>query len=317
MPPCRCPRAMSTSGFSLPWVVSGSLVLLAACNSTQVGGADAPPPELQNFTQQIPGTKAAFDMVAIPGGEFVMGSPADERDREDAEGPQRQVTLQSFWIGKFEVSWDEYDLWSSSDGEVDGVTRPTQPYVDMTFGMGREGYPAVCMTRLAAKTYCEWLSKVTGHKYRLPTEAEWEYACRAGTRTAFSFGEDSSRLSDYAWFMENAEEEYHLPGTKMPNAWGIFDMHGNVAEWTLDQLLPYDSSATDNPHVEPTELYPVSVRGGSFLDAAPLLRSARRLASHPDWKIQDPQIPKSIWYHTDADFVGFRVVREWTGENRP
>ena len=306
---------MSTSRSLLPTCVAGTLALLTACNSTQSVDVDSPTPDLQNFTQQIPDSALEFEMIAIPGGTFAMGSPAREPGREDIEGPQRQVTIRPFWIGKFEVSWDEYDLWSSSDGDVDGVTRPTQPYVDMTFGMGREGYPAVCMTQLAADTYCEWLSKVTGYKYRLPTEAEWEYACRAGTTTAFSFGDDPSDLSDYAWFADNAEEEYHPPGTKKPNPWGLYDMHGNVAEWTADQLLSYAEAPTENPYVKPTQLYPRSVRGGSFLDDPSALRTAKRMASHPDWKIQDPQIPKSIWYHTDADFVGFRVVREWEGDN--
>lgn len=271
---------------------------------------------LQSFTQQIPGTDVKFEMIAIPGGSFCLGSPDDEPGRGDDEGPQRSVSVDSFWIGKHEVRWDEYDIWSqerdAGDPRVDGVARPTPPYTDMTFGMGREGFPAVCMTQHAAATYCEWLSRKTGRKYRLPTEAEWEWACRAGSREAYSCNADE--LAEHAWFLDNSERRYHEVGTKKPNAWGIHDMHGNVAEWTCEQYVadryaqPLDATSDRPPLIPITKEYPIAVRGGSFLDGAQALRSAARRASHRDWKQRDPQIPKSIWYMTDAQFVGFRVV---------
>jgi len=202
------------------------------------------------------------------------------------------------------------NLW---DKVADGLAIPTKPYADMTFGMGKDGYPAVCMTQFAAKMYCKWLSAKTGRYYRLPTEAEWEYAARAGTTTAYSFGDDPEKLGDYGWFEGNAEEKYHKIGQKKANAWGLHDMNGNVAEWCLDQYeadyFKKLAKPAVNPQVPVTKMYPISVRGGAWTDEAALARSAARRGSTKDWKAQDPQIPQSIWYFTDANFVGFRVVR--------
>ncbi|MBM3889680.1 MAG: formylglycine-generating enzyme family protein, partial [Verrucomicrobia bacterium] len=177
------------------------------------------------------------------------------------------------------------------------------------------GFPAISMTQHGTLQYCKWLSAKTGQFYRLPTEAEWEYACRAGATTAYSFGDDPAKLGDYAWFKGNSNSAYHKIGQKKPNAWGLHDMHGNVVEWTLDQYLP-DFYATlaknnpaDNPFARSTKRYPQTARGGSWQDDPPELRSAVRRASDPVWQVQDPQLPKSIWYLTDAQFLGFRVVR--------
>jgi formylglycine-generating enzyme required for sulfatase activity len=285
---------------------------------------------MKPYTERIVGTTVTFDMVPIRGGKFLMGSPADEPDRSDDEGPQHEVAIEPFWMGKCEVTWDEYEIWSFNldiklrtlhekqptalDKLADAVTRPTPPYTDMTFGMGKSGYPAICMTQLAAKKYCEWLSAKTGRYYRLPTEAEWEYACRAGTTTAYSFGDDPEQLDQYAWYFDNSRGKYQRVGQKKPNPWGLHDMHGNVAEWVLDAYDPnyYQQLAgqtTTRPYNPPRSLYPRVVRGGSWDDDPERLRSAARRGSDPSWKQQDPQLPQSIWYHTDATFVGFRVVR--------
>ena len=157
------------------------------------------------------------------------------------------------------------------------------------------------------------MSARTGRFYRLPTEAEWEYACKAGTSTAYSFGDDAAKLSEHSWFLNNSYFQYQPVGQKPANPFGLYDMHGNVWEWTLDQFAPPPSAPPStkrtNPLAVPTSLYPRVVKGGSWDDGVKNHRSSSRLASEESWKQQDPQIPKSVWYHTDALFVGFRLVR--------
>ncbi len=284
--------------------------------------------EMKPYAEPIEHTDLKLELVPIPGGKFLMGSPESEADRNDDEGPQHEVEISPLWMGKYEITWDQYDTWgegmdqlrrkmmslkqSPRDLAVDGVSKPTEPYTDMSFGMGKGDYPAICMTQHAARTFCQWLSAKTGRYYRLPTEAEWEYACRAGTTTAYSFGDNVDELEDYAWFFDNSEDQYQEVGQKKPNPWGLYDMHGNVAEWVLDQYVEdYYEQKTEwtNPLAVPKTLYPRVVRGGGWDDDPEMLRSAVRDRSDEEWKKQDPQVPRSIWYHTDAQSVGFRVVR--------
>jgi len=287
--------------------------------------------DMKAYTNVIPGTEVTYAMTAIPGGEFSMGSPDAEAERKADEGPQHKVKVSPFWMGTYEVTWDQFLLFVYPDDEkklreshptdatlnklTDAVTRPSKPYVDMSFGMGKAGYPAIAMTQHAANKFCHWLSAKTGHFYRLPTEAEWEYACRAGTTTAYSFGNDASKLGEYGWFFDNSNSKYQKVGKKKPNPWGLYDMHGNVTEWVLDQYATdfYKTLAaaglTTDPWNKATMPYPHSARGGSWDDDAPALRSAARRASDRSWKMTDPQLPKGKWYHTDAQFIGFRIVR--------
>ena len=299
-----------------------------AIDILEANAADAA--AMKAYVEQVPGTDAKFKMVPIPAGKFLMGSPAGEKGHQADEGPQHEVAIDPFWMEEHEVTWGEYELWSLAldkerrkfnkventerDKLVDAVAVPTHPYQEMSFGMGKDGTPAICMTQFAAKVYCRWLSAKTGRYYRLPTEAEWEYACRAGKSTAYSFGNDAAKLGEYAWFAENSDDKYHRVATKKPNPWGLYDMHGNVSEWTLDQYAvdfygKTAGAAARNPLSPPTKEYGRIVRGGSWDDDADKCRSATRRASEKLWKKQDPQIPQSIWYLTDATFVGFRVIR--------
>lgn len=313
---------------------SPAALILALGLAATAAAQEKAPADLTPYTEAIPGTDVKFDLVPIPGGEFLMGSLPDEEDRAEDEGPQHAVKVRPFWMGKHEVTWDEFDNFAfsldikkrqregvdpatlaTSEKLADAVTRPTPPYADETFGLGRRRQPVICITHHAAMEYCRWLSAKTGKAYRLPTEAEWEYACRAGTKTTYSFGDDDDDLKDYAWYVENAEKPMPV-GKKKPNPWGLFDMHGNVAEWCLDH---YDPKAYNHfrsgrvpvgPVVMPTaKEYPYVVRGGSWDDDPERLRSAARRGSDPEWSVQDPQRPQSIWWHTDATFVGFRIVR--------
>ncbi len=283
---------------------------------TKKSAAGKPAP----YQVTIPNTTVSYSMVPIQGGEFRMGSvgPSAKAD----EQPQHSVKLDPFWMQAHEVTWDMYLMFmfadqanerGNADAIVDALSRPTAPYVEMSFGRGLKGFPAISMTQHAANKFAEWLSAKTGEYYRLPTEAEWEYACRAGSPA----GATSGTLDDYAWYVKNSAAQfmsatYHNVGTKRPNAWGLYDMLGNVMEWTLDQYAPYTAAAQVNPWVKSTTSYPHAVRGGSWHDDAPMVTCTARVASDATWKKQDPQLPKSIWYMTDAQWLGFRLVRPAT-----
>jgi len=268
----------------------------------------------------LPGVALQCKMVPINAGSFLMGSSDTEKDREGDEGPQRRVAVAAFWMGAFEVTRDEFDVFfkditTSENSAVDAVTRPSPQYIDLSWGMGKEGgYPVNSLSQFAALMYCRWLYNKTGVFYRLPTEAEWEYACRAGTNTRFYFGNDEKELGKYAWYQDNSNDKFQKVGLKLPNAWGLYDMLGNVCEWTLDHYEEKRmESITDNaanPFIAPNKSkYPKALRGGGYQDVAAQLRCANRFKSDPSWNRRDPQIPKSKWWLTDAASVGFRIIR--------
>ncbi|MGC4021801.1 MAG: SUMF1/EgtB/PvdO family nonheme iron enzyme [Cyclobacteriaceae bacterium] len=270
--------------------------------------------------QNIPGSNLRFKMMPIPAGSFTMGSSASEKNRNVDEGPQKKVSISAFWMGAYEVTRDEFDVFYndanvSQNNAVDAVTRPSAQYVDLTWGMGKEGgFPVNSMSQMAALMYCRWLYSKTGVFYRLPTEAEWEYACRAGTSTSYYFGNDASQLSKYAWSADNSDGKYHRVGQKLPNAWGLYDMLGNVSEWTLDHynekmLGQLSDNSTDPFAPIAATKYPKVLKGGGYTEDASHLRCATRIKSDPSWNKRDPQIPKSKWWLTEGASVGFRIVR--------
>ena len=270
------------------------------------------------YTVAIPNTTVTFGMTPVPAGEFLMGSSGTGAKPD--EQPQHSVKVAAFWMQTHEVTWDAYLLFMFAsqakerehpDAVVHAVSRPTAPHLEMSFGRGNAGFPAISMTQHAANKFAQWLSAKVGEYYRLPTEAEWEYACLAGTASGVPPGE----LADHAWFAKNSampaftSGTYHKVGTKKPNPWGLYDMLGNVMEWTLDQYAPYTAAPAQDPWVRATKAYPHAVRGGSWNDEETKVRCQARVASDPSWKRQDPQLPKSIWYMTDAQWLGFRLVR--------
>ena len=303
------------------------------------------------YTAQIPGTEVAFEMVPIPGGEFLLGTRDSEAERREDEGPQVKIRVEPFWMAKHEITWAEYHVYMSlynafkqinelrsntedaksyaavkayldqESLDVDGVTAPTPLYdPDAAYAAGEEpNQPAVTMTQFAAKQYTQWISGISGLQYRLPSEVEWEYAARAGTTTAYWFGDDPEKLVEYGWFDDNADFETHPVGSLPANPWGLHDMHGNAAEWVLDGYLPEQYKEWQNKTVKSTEAiawpkrrYPRVIRGGSWLDDAASCRSgARQPSEDADWAIADPNLPVSPWWFTEepSSGIGFRIVR--------
>lgn len=307
----------------------------------------------ESYTEKIPGSSVSFRMLAIPGGQFRMGSPDDEPFRKSHEGPVREVDISPFFMAEVEVTWDEYLAFyakTSAEGrstdtegirtkkasETDAISGATPPYGQPDQGWGMGSRPAISFSYHAAETYCKWLSKVTGKTYRLPTEAEWEYACRAGTTSPYFFEGDPLKLEKqgfrariskndttvinrYVIYRGNSPSKTQTPDKVKPNAFGLKNMTGNVAEFCLDWysadiLAQYPEGIVKDPR-GPENGEEHVIRGGSFLDEAGKLRSAARdYTRTDDWLRTDPQIPKSIWWYSDCFNVGFRVVCEFDGK---
>ncbi|WP_034044574.1 formylglycine-generating enzyme family protein [Wocania ichthyoenteri] len=293
-----------------------SIVFTALC-IIQIGTIHSQ--EFENYSQDLKGEKITIEMIAVKGGAFLMGANTNDTTRKDDEKPSHDVEIDDFWMGKYEITWEQYDAFVFGEFEqeqfkdknklndlgIDAVSGATPPYVDMSFNMGKETHPAVNMTQYAAIMYCKWLTSKTGVFYRLPTEAEWEYVCKKGKT------DEDSNLKSVAWFDENTNDKYEKTGIKKANMLGIHDLLGNVSEWVMDQYDAnyYKTSPKNNPWNKPSELYPRVVRGGSWKDTKDKLCCTARGLSKQKWKRRDPQIPKSNWWHTNAPFVGFRVVR--------
>ncbi len=319
---------------------------LTALN-TQIYAEAAKVDSFINFTEYIPNSTVSFNMIAIPGGKFRMGSPEKESMRQKDEGPLKEVELSPFFMSEIEVSWDEFLAFyaqaggegRSSDtegartqGDVDAITGPTPPYgqPDQNWGLGKR--PAITMRYHAAETYCRWLSQQTGKTYRLPTEAEWEYASRGGKEGPYFFegdakdydnsrlwnrifGADDELISNYVIYDGNSQGKTQLPDAVEANPYGLKNMLGNVAEFCSDWYTPdaYQqlSDGVRDPRGPASGTERV-IRGGSFKSPASDVRCASRDQTQDEaWMKTDPQMPKSIWWYSDCNMVGFRVVCEY------
>lgn len=302
----------------------------------------------EDFVETIPSTHITMSMKAIPGGSFKMGSPENEWGRNDDEGPQRLVSVSPFFMGEFEVSWDQYwafyretmsegrtapeivYLHNSAPG-IDAVSGPTPPFGNPDQGWGMGQRPAVTMTHYAAEIFCKWLSIKTGKTFRLPTEAEWEYAARGGSEDAYFFGgnprkyssegflrsifpADTTGINSYVVYKLNSRNKTAVPSSVRANPYGLKNMYGNVMEYcsdwyAADAYALLSDGVLDPKGPEYGEEH--VVRGGTYADDATLLRSAARShTQHDAWLRTDPQNPKSIWWYSDVKSIGFRVVCE-------
>ena len=248
-------------------------------DSSALGAQSAP---AQAYSETIAGTLVTFEMVPVPSGSVTVDG--------------KSVAVAGFYIGRTEATWDMYDVFAlgldapkAPTGAPDATARPSQPYGAPDHGWGHAGYPVISVTRAGAEAFCAWLSKKTGERYRLPTEAEWLHAAALA---AGGVALAPERRDAVAWHRGNASGRTHPAAGKAADALGLFDLFGNAAEWvtTADGTL--------------------ALRGGSFRDGPEEVGPAARSVQHESWNERDPQLPRSRWWLPDAPFAGFRVVRE-------
>lgn len=266
-----------------------ALLVLGVLISGFMLSAAAPPPaapgaRLAPFTQTLPASVVKITMVPIRGGTLKVGA--------------HTVTLKPFWMARTETPWEAFDVFTASgpasppyDQTVygpDAVARPSKSYILPDLGWGHHGYPVINVSFTSAQMFCRWLAAATHKKYRLPTQAEWEFACRAGATGPGRIGK--ALLDKSAWYAANSDSTTHPVGTKLPNAWGLFDMLGNAGEWATD------------PDGKPV------LCGGTFLDGPAAMNCDTVRRQTPAWQETDPQFPKSRWWLADGKFVGFRLA---------
>ena len=286
--------------------------------------------EMKPYTDVIANADVTFDLVPIPGGKFMMGSPDSEAGRKDDEGPQHEVEIEPFWMGKCEVTWNEYEIWmfnldiqrrelnkvvpTETEKQADAVTRPTKPYTDMTFGMGKEGFPAICMTQLAAKILLQMAQRQD--RPLLPAADRGRVGiCLPGRHeNGLLFRRRPGQAGRVCLVLRQQrgqipqgrhQEAQSLGLARHARQCGRMDARSVYSRILQAVRRQSNQRSLGHSHEALSTSSPrrlVGRRSGG-------LRSAARLGSHKDWKQQDPQLPQSIWYFTDALFLGFRVVR--------
>ncbi len=265
-------------------LVRASVLMIAV--SAKAGPQVADAQKLEPYTETLPESVVKIQMMPIQGGKLQVGA--------------KIVTVKPFWIATTETPWELFDVFTKSgppsppydqtEFAPDAVARPSRSYILPDLGWGHRGFPAINLSFTSVEMYCRWLSSVTKKKYRVPTEAEWEFACRAGAGSDWKI--DSANLESSAWYSANCNRRTKPVGTKSANSFGLFDMLGNVGEWATDE-----------------EGKPV-LCGGTFKDDAAAMNPTARQRWSPKWQETDPQIPKSRWWLSDGPFVGFRLVCE-------
>lgn len=253
---------------------------LVAVAPTSLGD---PQDKLTSYTETLPNSVVKIDMVAVPGGKVTIDG--------------KTVEVKPFWIAKTETPWELFDLYLGSgpasppydltEFGPDAIARPSKSYILPDRGWGHAGYPAISLSYETAQMFCRWMAGATKKKYRLPTAAEWELACRAGGGDGKMTGDQADKA---AWHAGNSNRLTHPVAKKDADKLGLHDMFGNVGEWATD-----------------AEGKPI-LCGNTYQDAPDAFTPAMRRKYSPKWQDSDPQIPKSRWWLSDGPFAGFRLV---------
>ena len=242
--------------------------------------------KLEPYTETLPKSLVKIEMIPVQGGSVKIGD--------------KDVTVKPFWMASTETTWEAFDsflesgpaspAYDQTNFPIDAIARPSKSYILPDLGWGHSGYPAINLSYTSVEMFCRWMAATTKKKYRLPTEAEWELACRDGVQGAWSM--DKALLDKSAWYDKNSNKMTHPVGKKQPNKAGFYDLLGNVGEWATD---------LDGKPV---------LCGGTFLDDISVIAPGTRSRWAPEWQETDPQMPKSRWWLSDGSFVGFRLVCE-------